>query len=90
MFENYDELRQKLLDELRLTCMDVDIDALIADGILEPSSRGWYKLLDSKRLPKHAGAQIISMDTDGRIKFSKSRKRARASWKKLTGEKFEE
>ena len=53
----------------------IDFDQLIRDGVLQKSG-AWYKVLDYKRLPKHASKKIIAaeLNSDGtvaKVKFSK-------------------
>lgn len=53
----------------------IDFDQLIRDGVLQKSG-AWYKVLDYKRLPKHASKKIraAQLNPDGtvaKLKFAK-------------------
>jgi hypothetical protein len=53
----------------------IDFNQLIRDGVLQKSG-AWYKVLDYKRLPKHASNKIraAELNSDGtvaKVKFSK-------------------
>ena len=53
----------------------IDLEQLIRDGVLQKSG-AWYKVLDYKRLPKHASKRILEAEfnSDGKlvkVKFSK-------------------
>src|ERR1051325_8784871 len=51
--------REEIIQSLEEAVTPVDFDALIKDGILEKDG-AWFKVLDFKRLPKHASIKITT------------------------------
>jgi hypothetical protein len=84
--------RDELLAELRRQATPLDLDALVAEGVLR-KVRGSYEVLDIARFPEHARSRATTVTTQKRpdgtqrvlLKFSNSNGAARLL-KRLTGE----
>ena len=77
--------REEIIQSLEEAVTPVDFDALIKDGILEKDG-AWFKVLDFKRLPKHASIKITTAKQGPkglRVKFNPVSKRAINLLKKL-------
>jgi len=62
-----EEVRQSILE----IAIPIDFDQLIEDGVLEKDG-AWYRVLDFKRLPKHASMKIKTLQSGPkgtRVKF---------------------
>lgn len=70
----------------------VDFDGLVKAGVLLQKGKNRYAILDMKRLPEHASAQVRSWTmSNGKppvATFSASNKSAQKVYEKLTGKKF--
>jgi hypothetical protein len=53
-----EEFRQKVVE----LATPIDFDQLIRDGVLAKDG-AWYRILDLKRLPKHASGKIKTIQT---------------------------
>ena len=53
-----DDFGHMIIEGVKLLAMQVDYDQLCADRVLEQVTKNKYKVLDMKRLPKHARLRI--------------------------------
>lgn len=75
----------KVQAQARLLLQPLDLDGLIAKGILAKKGT-WYRILKFKAIPEHAWVKVseIAQDKHGSmIKFSKLSKRARVQLEKM-------
>lgn len=76
----------ELREHIRLMIQPVDLEGLIAQGVLAKAG-AWYRIMNMKKLPKSVSMHIseISRDSQGRakIKFAKVSDRQAVSLRKF-------
>lgn len=86
MTESITLIQETVRRQLELLAEPIDVEQLVADGVLRPKGSG-FELLDPGRLPEAAAAQIKTMrkSTDGPpvVRFAKTRKRAKRLLRRL-------
>ena len=97
--EGVADLRKKVLGILKEMSKPLDLDTLIADGVLKESG-AWHEMLAPDRIPSHVWKHVRKLEiTDGRgrIKITDSSKKARAlyeqaraGYERITGQPFRE
>ena len=81
-----EDLRTKLVETIRDLATPIDFERLIADGVLKKRGRGWYEILDVKKLPPHALKQVRALEksSTGTLKFKfGSTKQAKALYDRI-------
>jgi hypothetical protein len=82
-----------LVELARRLTTPVDVEALVAEGVLRPRrrwARRWYQVLDVVRLPEWARCRIVAMhaDPDGPlVRFARPNPAVRRLLEELTGER---
>ena len=56
------DLQSRVEAEQRRMAQPIDLESLIAEGILERDSSTWYVVLDNARLPEHVTAQATAVE----------------------------
>ena len=70
--------QEKLKRQLEMLAMPVDFDQLCKEGILQIVKRkGWYKVLEMRRLPEHVKIRICEIESGGLVKFEDTVARAK-------------
>jgi len=77
--------REEVIQGLIESATPIDFEALIKEGIIEKDG-AWYRILNLKKLPKHASTKIKTLETGPkgtRVKFRPASKRAANLVKKI-------
>lgn len=74
--------RGELLEKAKSLATPIDLDALVAQGLLEKKGSR-YKVVDMRSLPEHVADKIVELSSDGFVKFSVATKSAETLVKKL-------
>jgi len=77
------ETHNVLIETAQILAERVDLDQLVADGVLRKRRGCWYEITDADRLPDHARHKIKSVKSGNRVKFRKASKQARRFLKSL-------